>query len=100
MHRVQSQIDGTLRAGEPVNSDAALGRKVPHRSSAGEAVDDKNVGWEFVGGVYQAPGPLEPGLNPLRAGQKIPAKNDRRETHPGKRTPAHKYLARSDAAVW
>ena len=78
-----------------MNADTALRRKVPHTGSAVKidrlAVDRllaEKIWRKLVGRINQPARGLEPGLNALRFGQKIPAQNHRRQADAAERAPA------------
>ena len=63
MDRIEAEVDRTCGAGEVVNPEAALGREVPDRGCAGNAMRDENVRRKLVSCVDEAACGLEPWLD-------------------------------------
>ncbi len=76
MDRVYAEVEGALRANEVVEAEAALWREVPDRGAAGGSLGNYLRGRELAGGVDEAAGTLEPGLETLGVVEEVPAEDD------------------------
>jgi len=79
MDGVYSEIDGVPWIDEVMKAAATLGREVEDRGAAGGALGNFNVRGEFVGGVDQAAGCLDPWLETTGMVREVPTENYRRD---------------------